>query len=116
MVNMKKSAKLIEKGFMSSSETTTEFKSFCRTFNSEFKKLAGSLGCTDVKLKAGHFYISGFFTAPNGQVWYVALNDVRWSNGQMYFRTAKDYKDYKGGDNINTNINDIEEDLVRYIK
>ena len=34
----------------------------------------------------------------------------------MFFRTAKDYKDYKGGDNINTNINDIEEDLVRYIK
>lgn len=113
---MKKSAKLIENGFMSSSETTTEFKSFYRTFNNEFKKLVGSLGCTDVKLRAGHFYISGFFTAPNGQVWYVALSDVRGSNGQMFFRTAKDYKDYKGGDNINTNINDIEEDLVRYIK
>ena len=51
---MKKSAKLIEKGFNSASETTTEFKSFCRTFNSEFKKLVGSLGCTNVKLKAGH--------------------------------------------------------------
>ena len=34
----------------------------------------------------------------------------------MYFRTAKDYKDYNGGYNINTNINDIKEDLVRYIK
>ena len=113
---MKKSAKLIENGFISASETTTEFKSFCRTFNSEFKKLVGSLGCTDVKLRAGHFYISGFFTAPNGQVWYVALGDVRWSNGQMYFRTAKDYKDYNGGYNINTNINDIKKDLVRYIK
>ena len=113
---MKKSAKLIEKGFMSSSETTTEFKSFCHTFNNEFKKLVGSLGCTDVKLKAGHFYVSGFFTAPNGQVWYIALHDVRWSNGQLFFRTAKDYKDYKGGDNIVSNINDIEEDLARYIK
>lgn len=113
---MKKSAKRIKQGFESSSYATPEFKSFCRTFCNEFKKLVEGLGCTNVKLSAGHFEISGFFTASNGQVWYVALCDVRYWNGNMYFRTAKDYKDYCGGYNINTNINDIDEELARYIK
>lgn len=83
---MKKSAKRISEGFESASYTTPEFKGFCRTFSDEFKKLA------------------------------EGLCDVRWSNGRMYFRTAKDYKDYHGGYNINTNINDIDEELARYIK
>lgn len=113
---MKKSAKRIKQGFESASYTTPEFKGFCRTFSNEFKKLVGSLGCTNVKLSAGHFHISAFFTAPNGQVWYVHLSDVRYWDGSMYFRTAKDYKDYHGGSNINTNINDIDEELARYIK
>lgn len=113
---MKKSSKRISEGFESASYTTPEFKGFCRTFSNEFKKLVGSLGCTNVKLSAGHFEISGFFTAPNGQVWYVTLCDVRWSNGCMYFRTAKDYKDYHGGCNIKTNIDDIDEELARYIE
>lgn len=113
---MKKSSKRIKQGFESASYATPEFKGFCRTFTNEFKKLVGSLGCTDVKLRAGHFEVYGFFTAPNGQVWYVNLSDVRYWGGSMYFRTAKDYKDYRGGCNINTNIDDIDEELARYIK
>lgn len=72
---MKKSSKRISEGFESASYTTPEFK-----------KLIGNFGCADIKLSAGHFEISGFFTAPNGQVWNVALCDVR-------FRTVKDYKE-----------------------
>ena len=79
---MKKSAKRIKQGFESASYTTPEFKSFFRTFSNEFKKLVGGLGCTDVKLSAGHFEISAFFTAPNGQVWYAHLCDVRYRDCQ----------------------------------
>lgn len=115
---MKKSAKRISEGFESASYTTPEFKGFCRTFSNEFKKLVGGLGCTNVKISAGHFDISAFFTAPNGQVWYAHLCDVRYSDcsWNMYFRTAKDYKDYHGGSNINTNVIDIDTELARYIK
>lgn len=113
---MKKSIKLIEKGFESASYTTPEFKEFCRVFSREFKKMVSEVGCTNVKLRAGHFDISGFFTAPNGQVWYMCLSDVRWGDGMIYFRTAKDYNDYCGGTNNNTKLEYVRDNLKRILQ
>jgi hypothetical protein len=105
---MKKSIALLEKGFESSSSKTPEFKAFCRTFKSEFTKELQSIGATNIVFNYGHFYISGFFTSPDGHFWYFSLPDVRGMNiamlngscmGQLMYREAKHYKDYSGGQN-----------------
>ncbi len=102
---MEKSLQLLRKGFESSSQTTPEFLTFFRTFKKELTKILTERGCTKIEIGKGHFYVSGFFTAPSGQVYYISLSDVRsfsetgWNNDSLMYRTAKHYKDYTGGHN-----------------
>lgn len=103
---MKKSLRLLRRGFESSSTKTPEFISFCRTFKSEFTKELQSIGATNIVFNNGHFYISGFFTL-GSQAWYFSLSDVRGMEyclnqscmGKLLYRTAKDYRDFTGGMN-----------------
>ena len=111
---MKKSLRLLRKGFESSSGTTPQFLSFYRTFKNELTKILTVKGCTNIEIGKGHFYVSGFFTASSGQVYYVSLSDVRgfnetgWHNGSLMYRTAKDYKDYTGGCNQFVRLDEVE--------
>lgn len=105
---MKKSLQLLRKGFESSSGTTPEFLSFFRTFKSELTKILTDKGCTKIEIGKGHFYVSGFFTAPSGQVYYISLPDVRGNVNSMMYRTAQHYKDYTGGSNQWIDLNDVE--------
>jgi hypothetical protein len=97
---------LLKHGFESSSGTTPEFMNFVRTFRSEFTKELKSIGATDIQIGKGHFYVSGFFTV-DGQAWYFSLSDVRGMEyclnqscmGKLLYRTAKNYKDFTGGQN-----------------
>ena len=108
---MKKSIQLLSRGFESSCTKTPEFKSFCRTFKSEFTKELLSIGATNIVFSFGHFYISGFFTIGN-QPYYFSLSDVRgmehclnqWCTGQLLYRTEQHYKDYTGGRNQYVNF------------
>ena len=103
---MNKSIRLLKRGFQSSSQTTQEFLNFVRTFRSEFTKELLSIGATDIQIGKGHFYVSGFFTV-DGQAWYFSLSDVRGMEyclnqscmGKLLYRTAKNYKDFTGGQN-----------------
>ena len=103
---MKKSIKLLQEGFESSSSPTPEFGQFARTFKSEFTKELKSQGATHIVFSRGHFYLTGFCTI-NNQIWYFSLPDVRGMEhclnqscmGKLMYRTAKDYKDYTGGQN-----------------
>lgn len=97
---------MLKNGFESSSTKTPEFISFCRTFKSEFTKELLSIGATNIEFNYGHFYISGFFTIDT-QAWYFSLSDVRGMEyclnqscmGKLLYRTAKDYRDFSGGQN-----------------
>lgn len=103
---MRKSIQMLKQGFESSSTTTDQFKQFYRTFKSEFTKELLSQNADNIVFSRGHFYVSGFCTI-NNQVWYFSLSDVRGmefslnqsSMGKLMYRTAKDYKDYTGGQN-----------------
>lgn len=97
-------------GFESGSGTTPEFKAFYQTFKREFTKELMSIGATNVQMSRGHFYVSGFFTSLSGQVYYFSLSDVRgmdyaimWNPtscmAQLLYRTAENYKDFRGGMN-----------------
>ena len=96
----------MELGFESSSRLTPEFSEFFKTFKREFTKelqtpARPAIGATNIVFNRGHFYVSGFFTV-DGQAYYFSLPDVRGSEyrmPQLMYRTAKDYKDYTGGQN-----------------
>lgn len=111
---MKKTLQLLRQGFESSSGTTPQFLSFVRTFRSEFTKILTAKGCTKIEVGKGHFYISGFFTAPSGQIYYFSLNDVRsfsedgWNSGSLMYRTAEHYKDWTGGSNQWIRLDELE--------
>jgi len=97
---------MLQHGFESSSTLTPEFSQFYRTFKSEFTKELESQGATNIVFSRGHFYVSGFCTI-NGQAWYFSISDVRGMEyclnqscmGKLLYRTAKNYKDFTGGQN-----------------
>lgn len=93
--------KLWKQNFVSSSSVTPQFQSFHRAFKSDFSKLLQTAyGVTNIEINRGHFYSTGFFQMPSGQIYYVNISDVRFSrNYQMMIRTATSFKDYSGGSN-----------------
>lgn len=94
--------------FESSSGLTNQFSSFYNLFSREFKKFLTGLGATNIKIGRGHFYPSGFFTMPSGQIWYFSLGDVRWDKS-FFVRTAKAYDDYTGGSNQTISVDSPEQ-------
>jgi len=100
---MKKTVELLRNGFESSSYKTPEFLSFVRVFTAEFTKELKSIGAKNIKIEAGHFYVSGFCTSESGQVYYFSIPDVRGmafgGPPRLMYRTAMNYTDFSGGSN-----------------
>lgn len=90
--------KRIEKGFETATETTPEFKDFCKIFEKMMENELKKIHATNYKQINNHFFISGFFTVGE-QFYYFQLDDIRWGTDKMLIRTAESYNDYKGGIN-----------------
>lgn len=109
---MKEIIKLLNNGFESSITNTTEFKSFRKKFRYAFiKELMGYYNVKEIEFNYGHLYISGFFSLDNGKIFYFSISDVRWNDpmkNKLLIRTAKSFKDFRGGCN---NYVDIKEDM-----
>lgn len=115
---MKTLIKHLEAGinhFGSSTRNSPAFDVFYKSFKSKLTKQLREVGASDITFSKGHFYLSGFFTMPNGQAWYFSLSDVRsnWGTPQLLYRTATSYKDYTGGSNQYVNIS---EDMVKQMR
>lgn len=96
---MKKAIELTHQKFDSSTHRTPEYLHWHRTFRREFVDLLVELGATRVMIgKPNHFDLSGFFEH-HGQLWYVRIEDLRWSKDNMLIRTAAHERDYIGGIN-----------------
>jgi hypothetical protein len=110
---MKKAIELFKQGFESSSTLTPEFSAFFKTFKKEFTAELKKMGCTKIEIGRGHFYISGFFTSQSGQIYYFSLSDVRsgYEYNSLLYRTAKDYKDFTGGSNQFTTIQNFTAEM-----
>jgi len=79
-----------------------EFVSFKRKFKSALVNELKSRGVDPktIQFNYGHYYISGFFTTPSGQIYYFSISDVRhFFDIQLLYRTAQHYKDWRGGCN-----------------
>ena len=82
------------------SDLNPAFKSFFTKQKNAIKKVLIAKGCQNIKLDYGFYFFSGFFTAPNGQIYYISCSDVRYFDyNQLLIRTAKHYKDFTGGPN-----------------
>jgi hypothetical protein len=89
------------------SDLSPAFKTFFRRQKNAIKKVLEARGCTEIKLDYGFYYFSGFFTAPNGQIYYILSSDVRhFDYERLLIRTAKHYKDYSGGTNEQISVSD----------
>jgi len=89
------------------SDLPDTFRDFFRREKSKITKILKSKGCTDIKLDYGFWYFSGFYTAPDGQIWYILSFDCRGPY-RLIYRTAKHYKDYSGGVNREISPKELE--------
>lgn len=96
---MDKSMELIKEHFESSCTRTKQYLAFHRTFKREIKKLLAPHTNRIEVSKPNHFDVSGFFELHHGTIYYFSIGDLRWCKDKMLIRTAKDFKDYKGGMN-----------------
>ncbi len=111
---MKKTLALLTIGIQGNAKITDEFRGFFLIFKHEFEYELYKLGCKKVEIYEGHYYVSGFFTAPNGRIFYfsmpVATFNVNSDGhfGSLLYRTAKDYHDFDGGKNNYIKLTNIQ--------
>ena len=109
---MKQFLKIIGQGLESScSSKTPEFLAAYRIFKKEFTAILKNKGCTDIEIGKGHFYTSGFFRAPTGQLWYYCAQSFTEPLRTLMYRTAKHNKEWTGGSNQRANLSNLEENL-----
>jgi hypothetical protein len=64
----------------------------------QIKKELKKIGCQDINIKNGYHYFSGFFNY-GGNWFYISSIDDRIKQKDFLIRTAKNNKDYIGGNN-----------------
>ena len=109
LMNFKKIWKDIQ--FESSSEKTPEFMAFANSMKKAVQRDIVNF-FPDIELASwnvGHFYISGFLKRKDGKLFYFSIPDVRWSDwaDDVLYRTAEHLKDYRGGMNCYTKIDEL---------
>jgi len=103
----------IDRGFQSSSGATQEWVNFVGMFRTDMTKELAKIGVTEIELHRSHFYVSGFFHL-HDQLYYFSISDVRFfPDKRMLIRTAKNNKDFTGGQN--TYINIAEDMFVEWV-
>lgn len=103
--------------FTTGSTTGEDFKRFARLFRAEIKRSLP--GCAElVNVNAGHYYLSGFVKRGDKFV-YWSISDVRFFPGawhkSMLVRTARHDRDYTGGINCATSLEDFRESVERLL-
>lgn len=100
--------------FTSGGYTGKDFKRFARLFKNHIKKSLSSGFELVNPSKNNHYYLCGFITNGTKYV-YFSISDVRyfpnkWINDIMY-RTAQHEKDYTGGSNRYTTLENFARDV-----
>ena len=95
------------------SVTSDDFKSFCRKLKNALKKEALLVGFDDLTLQPNHYDMSGFFRKGDKYIYWsfsvmrgdqpTFLDKTDAFNGFLY-RTAKNNKDFRGGNNHFTDL------------
>lgn len=93
-----------------------DFKKFARTYKNYVKRVCKAHNWELVEFSTGHYYCSWFIK--NGEKYiYCSFSDVRHFQKEWYklilYRTAKSEKDYTGGSNNYTDLQNYELALVK---
>jgi len=101
--------------FASSSGLTKEFAAFFRDMRKYLKTQLNEVFVYEVH--RGHFEVSGFAQNKQTGKWaYFSMSDIRYFPDEWYkrvlVRTAKDNKDYTGGNNQDIALNCIAATLL----
>jgi len=104
--------------FSSGGITGEDYKSFQRKYKNVLKNIAKNINGELINFSGNHYYFSTFVEKDNKYV-YISISDVRhfpnnWRKN-ILFRTAKNKKDYSGGHNQYTTIDNLEEELNKIL-
>jgi len=104
--------------FSSGGITGEDFKIFAREFKTFIKKNLPE-EAEIVNFSRGHYFLSGFIKK-NGKFVYFSIPDVRffkneWVNN-ILIRVAKSDKDYIGGNNNYTNLENFKEAVNKLLE
>ena len=103
--------------FSSGGTTGIDFKRFAQLFRNHIKKHLPE-NAKLVNFSKGHYYVSGFIEK-NGNYIYFSVSDVRFFpnewNQQILIRTAEHEKDYTGGSNEYTTLEQFKENVSKLL-
>lgn len=103
--------------FTSGGTTGDDFKVFSRLFRSRVEKSLPT-GARLVNFSSGHYDVSGFIER-EGKYVYFGISDVRHFPGEwnrnILIRTAKGPKDYTGGSNGYTALDNLGRAVARML-
>ena len=95
---------------------------FVRDFRSVLKEL---LPMASIKIRGGHYCLSGFITSPDGFITYISYSiprgrmPIRFDCGGALFgvlyRSARDENDFRGGLNHFCSINEMGTALKTFV-
>ena len=111
--------KYINYEFSSGCYTGDDYKQFERKYINYLKSFCKENGWEFVRALKNHYEFSAFLKVKNQYI-YFSISDVRFWNNEWYYkiliRTAQDEKDYKGGFNHYTSLENLKDNILNLIK
>ena len=102
--------------FSSGSVADRDFKVFARLFK---KYIIQNIPSNSklVNFNRGHYYVSGFIEN-GGKYVYFSISDVRYFHWykNILIRTAETERDYTGGNNYYTTLDDFKQSVVNLMR
>ena len=118
MAKIKDLEKYLNYEFSSGGYTGEDYKKFERLYINYLKSLLKENGWELVKVNKNHYEFSAFFLCSNKHI-YFSISDVRFWNNNWYnkilIRTAKSDTDYRGGQNLYTNLPNLKHFLLNLL-
>lgn len=111
--------KYLNTTFESSAYETPQFAQFAKNFKAEVKTQLEANGLRLYSWSKGHFYCAGF-AEKDGKFVFFSIPDVRYFVNGWYddilIRTAKSPKDYRGGANNSTTLEQFGVNVAKLIQ
>lgn len=102
--------------FSSGSQTGEDYKKFERKYISYLKEICKQNNWEFVEANKNHYCFSAFIKVKDKYI-YLSISDVRYFENEWYknilIRTAKNNKDYTGGSNHYTNLENLETNILK---
>lgn len=120
MANLAVMKKYLGYRFDGGAYTTPEYKSFETKYINYLKKICELNGWELTKANKSHFEFSAFIKNSDNKYVYFSISDVRyWQDGwykSILIRTAKNDKDYTGGANHYTDLENLSNSIKTLLK